>query len=239
MQMPRKVCHPGVGEFLDENLVAGLREGHQRKKNGVLAAAGDDDAIDRRVETGPANPCRPRGAVVPRARMMLVAKYPRARRSRNRRGKTVGELFHVRKRHQRVDGEIEDALLGPFNLHRTRTHEGAAPHLAVQQSASLRLDVRARHGREGHAELLREDALGRQASAGLQTPRFNLAADRIGNGLVDRAAPLPRRRELYCHACNMSLDCLQCQHMIHSIGKEWRQSLTGRGRASSGSAPSN
>ena len=229
MQMPREVGHPGIGELLDENLVAGLRERHQRKKNRVLATAGHDDAIDRRVEAGPADPRRSGGAVVPRARMMLIAEYPRARRSRNRRGQAVGELLHVRKRHQRVDGEIEHALLRPFDLQRAGPHERAASHFAAQQTATLRLDVRARHGRERHAELAREHALRRQAAAGLQPPRFDLAADRIGNGLVDRTAALPPRRQLDCHACNMSLDCLQCQDTIHSIGKAWRQSLPVRG----------
>ena len=68
-------------------------------------------------------------------------------------------------------------------------------------------------------ELAREDALGRQPAAWLQPARFDLAADRVGDGLVNRAAPLSSRRQLDCHPCNMSLDCLQCQDRIHSISK--------------------
>ena len=194
MQMAGEVGDPGVSELFDENLVAGLRQRHQRQQNCVLAAAGDDDAIDRRIETGPADPRRSRGAIVPGPGMMLIPEYPRAGRSRNRRGKTIGELLHIRKRHQRVDGEIEHSLLGPFDLHRAGPDERAAPHLAAQQAAALRFDVRARHGRQRDAELACEDALGRQAAAGLQPAGFDLAADRVGNGLIDRAASLPPRR---------------------------------------------
>ena len=98
----------------------------------MLAAAGHDDAIDRRLEAGPADPRRPGRAVMPGAGVMLVAEYPRARRSRNRSGEAVGEFLHIRMRHQGVDREIEDSLLRPFDLHRTRPHERAASHFAAQ-----------------------------------------------------------------------------------------------------------
>jgi hypothetical protein len=54
------------------------------KQNRVLAASRDDDAIDRRIETRPSNPRRPRGTIVPRAGVMLVPEDPRAGRARNR-----------------------------------------------------------------------------------------------------------------------------------------------------------
>ena len=93
------------------------------------------------------------------------------------------------------------------------------PTSPLKQAAALRFDVRARDGRQRDAELPCEDPLGRQTAAGLQPAGLDLAPDRVGNGLIDRAAPLPSRRQLNCHTCNMSLDCLQCQDRIQSFGK--------------------
>ena len=97
------------------------------------------------------------------------------------------------------------------------------PTSPLSKPAALRFDVRARHRRQRHAELACEDALRRQPAAGLQPAGFDLAADRVGDRLIDRAASLSPRRKLDCHACNMSLDCLQCQDRIHSISNAWRQ----------------
>ena len=238
VQVPGEVGDPWIGELFDEDLIARLRQRHEREKNRVLSSAGHDDAIDRRIEARPANPRRSSRPVVPGARMMLIAEYPSARRSRHCRRETVGQLFHIRKGHEGVDREVEHALLGPLDLDGTRADECAAPDLAAQQPAALGFDVRPCHRRERHTELVCEDALRRQAGAGPEPARFDLAADCVSDGLIDRAASLPSGRQLYCHACNVSLDCLQCQDKIHSIVPAWRQCPFPRQRTSSGSAPS-
>ena len=158
----------------------------------MLSAPRDDDAIDRRIETCPADPRRPRGAIVTGAGMVLLPEDPRAGRARNRCGKTIGELLHIRQRHQRVDGEIEHSLLRPFDLHRTGTDERAAPYLSAQEAAALRFGVRARDRCQRDAELPCEDPLGRQTAAGLQPAGLDLTPDGVGNGLIDRAASCPR-----------------------------------------------
>ena len=217
--MAGEVRNPRVGELFDENFVAGLRQRHQRQQNCVLAASRDDDAIDWRIETCPTDPCRSRGAIVAGTGVMLVPEDPSAGRARNRCGETIGELLHIWKRQQCVDGEIEHALLRSLDLHRAGTDERATPDLPAQEPAALRFDVRARDCRQGDAELTCEDPLGRQTAAGLEPAGLDLAADGVGDGLIDRAASLPPRRQLNCHACNMSLDWLQCQDRIQSFGE--------------------
>src|SRR5689334_20876056 len=116
MKMSREIGDPGTGELFNENFIARLRERHQRQKNRVLAASGNDDAIDWRVEPRPSDPRRTRGAIVPSASVMLIPENACARGAWYRGGKPIRELFHIRKGHQRVDGEIQHALLRSFDI---------------------------------------------------------------------------------------------------------------------------
>src|SRR5688572_25949481 len=168
---------------------------------------------------------------------MLIPEDARASRSRDGGGETIGELLHIRERHQRIHRQIEHALLGSFDLNRARTDERPTSDLATQQTATLSLHVCASHRCERDAELTRENTLSRKPASGLEATGFDLPANGVGDRLVDWTAPLSPGRELNCHACNMSLDCLQCQDTIHSITEEWRQSPYPPPRTSCDSEP--
>ena len=95
-------------------------------------------------------------------------------------------------------------VLGPHE--RGPAHEGAAPDLAGDQAAALRLRVSPAYGSHGHPQAPSQVPVGGQAIAPLDVTGGNVRGQSIGDGLVAWSGPVGEIGQPICHDDNYLFD---------------------------------
>jgi hypothetical protein len=206
-----------IGERLDAGIAQRFRQHHvarpgeraEHHGHGVLPAGGDDDLLRRDIQPIALHPGRAGRAMVGPAAILLIVEQPA----------DAGVPRHLRQplRQHRVliaaGGEVHaeiDHAVAALRLRQRHqalaAHIGAAPDLALDQSAPLRLGIGARHRADGDAEPVGEIAVGRQPIAVAQLAVLDIGGERIDDGQVARTGCGGEVGRPNCHGDNVYID---------------------------------